>query len=108
MDDGIESLLIKLSSKAGWSENFQCVKDKITLTGEHKKLEKWSEKYWIQFWKDSFSFCSPQPEWPAIKWKNSSRLQCLGHTLVRILSHFLFRIAKIWINWEEFRGEQWE
>ena len=62
VDDGIESLLIKLSDKAGLRETFECVTDKITFIGEHKKLEKWSEKYWIQFWKESFSFYSLRPE----------------------------------------------
>lgn len=62
VDDGIESLLIKLSDKAGLSKTFECVKDKITFIGEHKKLKKWFEKYWIQFQKDSFSFYSLVPE----------------------------------------------
>lgn len=62
VDDGTESLLIKLSGKAGSNETFECVKDKITFIGEHKKLEKWSKKYWIQFWKDSLSFHSLRPE----------------------------------------------
>lgn len=62
MDYDTEGLLIKLSDKAGLSATFECVKDKITLIGEHNKLVKWCEKYWIQFWRESFSFCSLSPE----------------------------------------------
>lgn len=59
---GRESLPNKLSDKAGLSETFDCVTDKMTFINEHKKLEKWSEKYCIQFWKGSLSFCSLRPE----------------------------------------------
>lgn len=49
VDVGTESLPNKLSDKAGLGETFDCVTDQMTFIGEHTKLEKWSEKYCIQF-----------------------------------------------------------